>query len=83
MGLVGNQRYECFAQAAGARALGGSGPADADQAFPVVFVSGPSRGGFVLLDNAGWDTPALADGDAPLFGPGPDIATALAARGAA
>jgi hypothetical protein len=38
MRLIGNQRYECFAQAASARALGGGGPADADQAFPVVFV---------------------------------------------
>src|SRR5262249_60552924 len=38
------------------------------------------RGGFVLLDNARRDAPALADRDALVFRPRPDIAAALTAR---
>jgi hypothetical protein len=37
------------------------------------------RGGFVLLDNARRDAPALADRDALVFRPRPDIAAALTA----
>ena len=38
------------------------------------------RDGFVLLDNVRRDAPALADRDALVFRPRPDIATALMAR---
>jgi hypothetical protein len=38
------------------------------------------RGGFVLLDNVRRDAPALADCDALVFRPRPDIAAALTAR---
>ena len=41
--------------------------------------SRPGRGGFVLLDDAGRDAPALADRDALAFRPRPDIAAALPA----
>ena len=41
-------------------------------------VSGSSGRGVVLLHHAGRDAPAVADRDALLFGPRPDVATALA-----
>ena len=41
--------------------------------------SRPGRGGFVLLDHACRDTPALADRDSLAFRPRPDIAAALTA----
>ena len=43
-------------------------------------VSRPSRGGFVLLHNARWDAPALADRNTPVFRPRADIRAALTAR---
>src|SRR5579859_2505697 len=42
-------------------------------------VSVPSGGGVVLLCHAGRDTPALADRDALVLRPGPDITAALTA----
>src|SRR5215472_9824438 len=39
-----------------------------------------ARRGLVLLHDAGRDAPALADGDAVVSCPGPDVAAALAAR---
>lgn len=41
--------------------------------------SGSLGGGFVLVDDAGGHAPALADRDARLFRPCPDVAAALPA----
>jgi hypothetical protein len=41
--------------------------------------SGSFGGGFVLLNDARGDAAAVADCDALIFGPRPDIATALTA----
>jgi hypothetical protein len=43
----------------------------------------PAASRAVLLDDVSGDTAAVADGDAAVFGPGPDIAATPAARGAA